>query len=37
MKTYKNYFKNMKLRRTNPNVRKIKNGQAITFWTKEEK
>lgn len=36
MKDYKNYLKNKALRRKNPNVRKIRGGQAITFWTKDE-
>ena len=30
-KTYKNYFKNQSLRRSNPNILKIKNGQPVTF------
>jgi hypothetical protein len=37
MKTYKNYFRNMKLRRENRNIRKIKDGKAVSFWTEEKK
>jgi hypothetical protein len=32
MKTYKNYLRNQKMRRE-LNVRKIKNGEAVTYWT----
>ena len=37
MKTYKNYLRNMKLRRTNSNIRKIKDGKAVSFWIDEKK
>ena len=33
MKTYKNYLHNQKMRRSFPNVRKIRNGEAVSYWT----
>jgi hypothetical protein len=32
-KQYKRYLKNQKLRRDNPNIRKIRNGKAVSFWS----
>jgi len=32
-KAYPNYFTNKKLRRDNPNIRSIKNGQPTSFWS----
>ena len=33
MKTYKNYTKNQKSRRNDPNIRKIKNGEVVSRWS----
>jgi len=37
MKTYINYHRNRKLRRDNPNIRKIRDGKVIAVWKKEIK
>jgi len=36
MKKYKNYLKNQKLRQDNPNIRKIREGKPVSFWTPEK-
>jgi len=37
LKNYPNYFKNKKLRRENPNVRKIVGGKPISYWNDDKK
>ena len=36
MKKYKNYLKNQKLRKSNPNIRKIRNGKVVAFWSEKK-
>lgn len=35
MKKYRNYLKNQKLRKENPNVRRVINGKPSTFWSQK--
>jgi hypothetical protein len=36
-KKYPKYLKNQKLRRENPNVRRIVNGEPVSFWPEKKR